>query len=231
MTTSFDLTKLFPFPDPRTAPEDAPLAWGGDLSPGRLLSAYSQGIFPWYDERSPILWWCPDPRFVLYPTELRVPRRLRRDMRRAIWSVTFDRAFERVIRACASAYRPGQRGTWITQEIKLAYTQLHKVGFAHSVECWRHGQLAGGLYGVSLGTVFFGESMFFRASNASKVAFVRLVEVLVEREFTLIDCQQQTEHLGRFGARPMARADFLDHLAREVETQTHRGSWTDWDSA
>jgi leucyl/phenylalanyl-tRNA--protein transferase len=228
MTKELALRDLYPFPDPRSAPGDAPLAWGGDLSPGRLLSAYSQGIFPWYDERSPILWWCPDPRFVLIPSELVASRRLRREARRAAWSVTFDSAFEQVIRACGASSRTGQRGTWITPEMVSAYCELHLLGFAHSVECWRDGRLAGGLYGVSLGSAYFGESMFFRAPNASKVAFLRLVPALVDHGFTLIDCQQETEHLGTFGARSIPRDEFLDRLASEVESETWRGSWASW---
>lgn len=223
-------SSLYPFPDPRKAPSDGPLAFGGDLSAGRLLSAYSQGIFPWYDERAPILWWSPHPRFVLYPEEFRVPRRLRRVLGRPGWKVTFDTVFASVIQACADVPRPGQDGTWITLEMERAYCDLHDHGFAHSVECWRDGELAGGLYGVALGSVFFGESMFFQLPDASKIALVRLVETLHAKGFTLVDCQQETENLARFGARAVPRDLFLDHLKNAVLAPTHRGSWSDWAS-
>lgn len=220
--------RRYPFPDPRDALPDGPLAIGGDLSPGRLLSAYSQGIFPWYDERVPLLWWSPDPRFVLFPEDFRLPRRLRRTRGQPGWTVTFDTAFSDVIRACAEASRPEQDGTWITDEMEQAYCELHRRGYAHSAECWRDGELAGGLYGVSLGSVFFGESMFFRVPDASKVAFAAFAEALWARRFTLIDCQQETDHLARFGARAIPRDSFLDLLVDAVRAPTHRGSWAAW---
>ena len=221
-------TEVYPFPDPRTAPGDEPLALGGDLSSGRLISAYAQGIFPWYDERTPILWWSPDPRFVLFPQELRIPKRLRREMKRDCWKVTFDSAFIDVIQACALSSRPGQRGTWITLDMEAAYVRLHELGIAHSVEVWHEGRLAGGLYGVSLGSAFFGESMYFDVPNASKIALVRFTQVLVEREFTILDCQQETEHMARFGARAVPRRDFLDHLDEALRSDTRICSWREW---
>ena len=219
------LRALYPFPDPRLGPGDGPLALGGSLAPGRLLSAYSQGIFPWYDESTPILWWSPDPRFVLLPDELHVPRRLARRLRSGAFRVTFDRSFAEVVRGCAS--RPEGGGTWITDEMAAAYVELHALGFAHSVECWHEGRLAGGLYGVSLGGAFFGESMFHRVPDASKVALVRLVETLRGRGPTLVDCQQPTEHLVRFGAREVPRDEFLGRLEAALETETHPGPWPD----
>ncbi len=220
--------KLYPFPDPRDAPGDEPMALGGDLSPGRLVSAYARGIFPWYDERTPILWWSPDPRFVLFPDELRIPRRLRRELRKSSWKITFDTAFIDVIRACALSSRPGQRGTWITLEMEKAYVHLYQLGYAHSVECWRDEHLAGGLYGVTLGSAFFGESMYFDVPNASKIALVRFVEVLGERGFTLLDCQQETEHMARFGARLIPRAEFFEHLDEALLGETKLCSWRNW---
>lgn len=202
----------FPFPDPRQAPATAPIASGGELSDTLLLTAYRHGIFPWYSGSQPILWWCPDPRFVLFPEEFHAPHSLRRQMRDTAWEVTFDQAFPEVIEACATVRRRGQEGTWITPAMREAYTLLHKLGYAHSVECWREGKLAGGLYGVTLGSLFFGESMFHWRTDASKVAFARLVEQLQERGCTLIDCQQPTRHLAGFGARCIPRDAFLDRV-------------------
>jgi len=219
------LRKLFPFPNPYEAEGEEPLAWGGDLSAGRLLAAYSQGIFPWYDEDVPILWWSPDPRFVLYPEELKVPRKLRQVMRRGDWVVTFDTAFDEVIRGCAETPRPDQDGTWLTADMIHAYEVLHGLGFAHSAECRLDGTVVGGLYGVALGSVFFGESMFYSVEDASKVALVRLMEALRDWGFTLIDCQQETDHMARFGARSVPRALFLDLLAGALAAPTRHGSW------
>lgn len=219
------LRAAFPFPDPATAPGDGPLAFGGDLTPGRLLSAYSQGIFPWYDDSVPILWWSPDPRFVLLPEELRVPRSMRRAARRGRFALTLDHAFDAVVAACAKAPRPGQEGTWITREMAEAYGGLHRLGCAHSVEAWLDGELVGGLYGICLGEVFFGESMFHRVPEAAKVALLRLVEELRRRDVGLVDCQQETEHLARFGARPMPRGEFLERLDEALARPTARGPW------
>ncbi len=221
----FRLGRDVAFPDPARAEPDGLLAVGGDLRPERLLAAYALGIFPWFDAASPILWWSPDPRLVLEPERLHVSRSLERTIRRGQYRVTADAAFERVIRRCASRRRPGQRGTWITREMVSAYVRLHALGFAHSFEAWEGDVLAGGLYGVSLGAAFFGESMFADRPDASKVAFVRSVEWLASRGVSLVDCQVHTEHLARFGARELARADFLRRLAAALEAPTRRGRW------
>lgn len=214
------------FPDPRRAEPGGLLAVGGDLSPERLLAAYAQGIFPWYEEE-PVLWFSPDPRWVLVPKELRVARSLAKVLRQDRFAVRFDTAFDRVVEACATAPRPGQHGTWITPAMRAAYGRLHRLGFAHSVEAWRGDALAGGLYGVSLGSAFFGESMFARESDASKVAFVHLVRRLESWDFRLVDCQVETAHLRRFGAAPWSRARFLEELDRALRVPTRRGAWSD----
>lgn len=213
------------FPDPERAEPDGLLAVGGDLSPERLLAAYAAGIFPWYSEGAPILWWSPDPRLVLEPGHLHVSRSLQRTLRRRRFRVTADTAFEPVVRRCASRERPGQDGTWITDEMARAYVRLHRLGFAHSFEAWEDEALAGGLYGVSLGAAFFGESMFADRPDASKVAFVRAVELLARRGFGLLDAQVRTEHLLRLGAREIPRREFLRRLARALERPTWRGPW------
>jgi leucyl/phenylalanyl-tRNA--protein transferase len=222
----YRLGRAVAFPDPELADADGLLAVGGDLAPERLLTAYAQGIFPWFDDRSPILWWSPDPRLVLEPGELHVSRSLARTLRRGTFRVSADEAFARVIRRCAEKGRPGQRGTWITQEMMDAYVELHRLGFAHSFEAWQGDVLAGGLYGVSLGSVFFGESMFADATDASKVAFARAVEWLASQGFGLVDCQVRTEHLVSLGAREIPRADFLARVAAALEAPTRRGPWT-----
>jgi leucyl/phenylalanyl-tRNA--protein transferase len=213
------------FPDPRRADPDGLLAVGGDLSPERLMAAYASGIFPWFDDSSPILWWSPDPRLVLEPAALHVPRSLARTIRRATYRVTADAAFERVIRSCAQTERPGQAGTWITEEMVAAYLRLHELGLAHSFEAWAGEALAGGLYGVSLGAAFFGESMFARSPDASKVAFVRGVEHLRAHGVRLVDCQVRTDHLVRFGAQEWPRHRFLAALARALQAPTRQGRW------
>jgi len=218
-------------PDPLVWPnvedtdEDGILAIGGDLSPERLVAAYSRGIFPWYSEGLPILWHCPDPRFVLLPSAMHVPKSLKKTMRHGDYEVRFDTAFEQVIDACAKTRRPGQRGTWITRDMRGAYVKLHLLGLAHSAEAWKDGELSGGLYGVSLGAVFYGESMFARAPDASKVAFVTLVERLHAHGVELIDCQQETEHLKRFGAVGWPRFRFCKALEKLVGRPTLRGPW------
>jgi leucyl/phenylalanyl-tRNA--protein transferase len=222
----YRLGRAVAFPDPALAEPDGLLAMGGDLEPERLLTAYAQGIFPWYDDRSPILWWSPDPRLVLEPRELHVSRSLARTIRRGAYRVSADEAFEGVIRRCAAKGRPGQRGTWITPEMVDAYCALHRLGFAHSFEAWDGETLAGGLYGVSLGAVFFGESMFADARDASKVAFARGVEWLAAEGFGLVDCQVRTEHLVSLGAREIPRVDFLARVARALEAPTRRGRWS-----
>jgi leucyl/phenylalanyl-tRNA--protein transferase len=214
---------LFP---PVEHAENGLLAVGGDLSPERLLAAYCEGIFPWYSEGEPILWHSPDPRFVLTIESFRVPRRLGRALRAGSrFRVALDTAFEEVIAACASIPRPGQRGTWITREMMEAYVRLHRMGFAHSVEARIGDTLVGGVYGVSLGGVFFGESMFAKESGASKVAFVALVRQLERWGIGLVDCQVATPHLERFGASAIPRKEYLDLLHGALEQETRRGMW------
>ncbi len=220
----FRLDERLFFPPPELA-DDGLLAVGGDLRAERLLLAYSQGIFPWYSEGQPILWHSPDPRMVLLADQLHVPKSLAKLKRRAVFDVTLDTAFSEVIEACARPKRPGQRGTWITRSMKRAYLELHRRGYAHSVEAWRDGRLAGGLYGVSLGAAFFGESMFARAADASKLGFVALVEQLARWGVGLIDCQVHTEHLARFGAREWPRRDYLAALQKALRRETRLGPW------
>ncbi len=216
----------YSFPDPRKVDAEGLVAYGGDLNPQRVLAAYAQGIFPWpYDARAPLLWFSPDPRMVLPPAGLHVSRSLQKIIDRRLFEVKFDTAFEQVIRQCATVRRPGQKGTWITDDMIRAYTKLHEMGFAHSAEAWNEGKLAGGLYGVSLGAAFFGESMFARQPNASKVAFVHLDRQLEAWNFHLVDCQIYTEHLARFGATPWPRAKFLTALGKALEEPTRKGLW------
>jgi leucyl/phenylalanyl-tRNA--protein transferase len=216
----------FSFPSPHLADPTGLLAVGGDLSPERILEAYRLGIFPWFSENDPLLWWSPDPRLVLFPDRLRVSRSLRQKMKKGIFRITFDHAFHEVIRGAADVHRKRDGGTWITSEMIRAYTELHRMGYAHSVESWMGGELVGGLYGVSLGSAFFGESMFTTVSDASKVAFVTLVDWLRERQFTLIDCQVSTEHLHRFGAEEIPRTVFLRLLETALGNPTLRGRWS-----
>ncbi len=213
------------FPDPELSEPDGLLAVGGDLSAERLLEAYARGIFPWYSAETPILWWSPDPRLVLFPGELHLSRSLRRTIQSRRYVVRSDTAFERVIHRCAEKPRPGQEGTWIVPEMVEAYVGLHRHGFAHSIEAWEGETLAGGLYGVSIGAAYFGESMFADRPDASKVAFAKLVEWLRGWRFELVDCQVTTQHLVRFGAREIPRHEFLDHLARALKCPTLRGNW------
>lgn len=221
----FQLADALIFPPPELAREDGLLAVGGDLSPERLLLAYQHGIFPWYSPGEPLLWWAPDPRLVLFPSELRISRRLARTVRQQRFMVTFDQHFPAVIEACASTRRAQGEGTWIDGQMKDAYIRLHELGYAHSVECWREEKLAGGLYGVSLGGVFFGESMFSRERDSSKVALVQLVRVLNRWEFDLIDCQLPTAHLKNLGAREIAGRDFFELLQHSLTKDNRRGSW------
>jgi leucyl/phenylalanyl-tRNA--protein transferase len=221
----FQLSKELIFPPPELAGEDGILAVGGDLSEKRLLLAYSMGIFPWYSENSPILWWSPDPRLVLLPDELRISRSLRQALKKNIFTVSTDRAFDDVICNCAQLEGRKDKGTWITPEMIDAYKHLHRSGYAHSVEAWHNNELAGGLYGVALGSVFFGESMFSKKSNASKVAFVTLAQQLVQWGFTLIDCQITTRHLMSFGAREIPRKEFLELIRPAVKVAVGKGCW------
>jgi leucyl/phenylalanyl-tRNA--protein transferase len=223
--TVFRLPREPIFPDPALAEPDGLLAVGGDLSPKRLLTAYAGGIFPWFSDDAPILWWSPNPRLVLEPAELHVPRSLRRTLKSGEFTIRSDTAFEQVIRRCAGKPRPGQSGTWITEDMVAAYVALHRLGYAHSFEAWRGGTLAGGLYGVSLGAAFFGESMFADQPDASKAAFARSVEWLASRGVELVDCQVTTAHLLRFGAKEMARPEFLMRLERALTRPTLSGKW------
>ena len=208
----FILSDELLFPHPELAEKDGLLAAGGDLSEERILLAYSLGIFPWYTSGLPILWWSPDPRLVLFPEDLRVSRSLRQTIRKGIFRVTVDNAFDEVIRSCECMHKREDGDTWITQGMIDAYTCLHRSGYAHSVESWYEGELAGGLYGVSMGKVFFGESMFTKKSDASKVAFVMLVRQMMQWDIRLIDCQVTTQHLIQFGARNVPRKAFLKML-------------------
>lgn len=214
------------FPDARLAlsEPDGLLAAGGNLSPERLLNAYRHGIFPWYNDGQPILWWSPDPRSVLDPRQPRISRSLRKLLRQARFEVSYDRCFETVIRACA-APRKTETGTWITGAMHSAYTRLHQLGHAHSIECWQNGELAGGLYGVSIGRVFFGESMFSRVSNASKVAFIHLVRQLTDWQYELVDCQVYTEHLASLGAFSIPRQQFLEQLDTLCNLEPASEAW------
>jgi leucyl/phenylalanyl-tRNA--protein transferase len=221
----YQLSEELSFPPPQLASREGLLAIGGDLSLPRLLLAYSLGIFPWYSDGEPILWWSPDPRFVLYPRELRVARSLHRVMKKGDFKLTLDRDFRTVITECARVRRENGEGTWIVDDMIDAYCELHEAGFAHSVETWQDGQLAGGLYGVSLGKIFFGESMFTRISNASKVALVALVQHLAGMNFAMIDCQVVTAHLKRFGARPIARRRYLQELKDALQAPTLKCRW------
>ncbi len=206
--------------------EDGLLAVGGDLSPARLLRAYSEGIFPWYSEGEPILWHSPDPRFVLTSDQFRMPRSLRRTVNSGRFELTMDEAFPRVMEGCATVPRAGQGGTWITEDMKDAYGELHRLGFAHSVEVWsKEKELVGGLYGVSIGAAYFGESMFASASDASKVGFAALVEQLDVWGLTLIDCQIHTDHLLRFGATAWPRPAYLKALHQAVRQPTRQRRW------
>jgi leucyl/phenylalanyl-tRNA--protein transferase len=212
----------------QNAADDAPVAAGGDLSVPSLLAAYRQGIFPWFNEgASAPLWWSPDPRLVLFPEEFHCARSLAKTLRRGAYEIRMDGAFAEVISACAGVARRGQAGTWITADMKDAYIALHLAGYAHSVETWREGELAGGLYGVAIGRVFYGESMFARQTDASKVALARLVAFLREKNFGLIDCQMKTRHLASLGAREIPRAFFYRLLAQWTaeESALPPGSW------
>jgi len=227
----------FPFPAPATADSQGIVCSGGNLSPGLLLSAYRQGIFPWFGEDEPILWWSPDPRFVLRPEELHVSETMKKILRRRLvdgaYELALDRDFPAVMRACSEP-RPGQRGTWITEGMIEAYTELHRLGYAHSIEARRGGELVGGLYGVSLGDIFFGESMFSRESDASKTAFIPLVWRLRDEGFTLIDSQVYTDHLAGLGAREIPRIEYLQLLADRLDGRiattgrigTRKGDWS-----
>lgn len=214
-----------PFPDPACAEDDGLLAVGGDLAPARLLAAYRQGIFPWYGEGMPVLWWSPHPRLILEPDRVHVPRRLGRVLRQGRFAVTLDTAFAAVIRHCATVPRPGGQGTWIVPAMEAAYQRLHDLGYAHSVEVWRGGRLVGGLYGVALGGAFFGESMFHLEPDASKVGFVTLARALARAGYQLIDCQQTTPHMVRLGGFEVGREEFARRLEAALRLPTQQGQW------
>jgi leucyl/phenylalanyl-tRNA--protein transferase len=221
----FLLSDTIDFPPPHLASKDGLLAVGGDLNPKRLILAYRMGIFPWFSDGDPILWWSPDPRLVLYPHEIKISRTLKKVLKKNTFSVTMDLAFDEVINQCAQVRLQKKQGTWIVEEMIDAYCKLHRSGFAHSVEVWQQGDLAGGLYGVSLGKCFFGESMFTRVSNASNVALIKLAKYLNELSFDMIDCQVATEHLIRFGARMIPRTLFLKQLEASLNAPTQIGKW------
>lgn len=209
----FALRNELIFPPVNLAEPDGLLAMGGDLSVERLLLAYRNGIFPWYEGDVP-LWWCPDPRFVLYPEKLKVSKSMQQLMRKNSFRFTINQDFAAVIRNCKTSLRPGQTGTWITDEVERAYCKMHEAGFAHSAEAWLNEKLVGGLYGIRLGKVFFGESMFSRASNASKFAFINYVEYLKGEGVELVDCQVYTPHLESLGAEMIQRTEFVSALQR-----------------
>ena len=212
----FALDKEIIFPPVHLAEPDGLLAVGGDLSTERLLLAYRQGIFPWYEGQH-ILWWCPNPRFILTPSTLNVSKSMKQLIKRHTFTFTTNKAFAEVINNCKNIDRPGQSGTWITTQMKEAYIRLHKLGFAHSAEVWQGNELVGGLYGIRLGKVFFGESMFSKVSNASKYAFISYVQQLEQEDVQLIDCQVYTEHLESLGAHMIAREDFVQLLQMLIE--------------
>lgn len=215
---------IFPLVDAALIEPNGLLAAGGDLSPQRLLAAYCKGIFPWFNEEDPILWWSPDPRMVLFPDELKVSRSLRKVLKRAQYEIRTDYNFMQVMQVCA-APRKGQPGTWIHPEMVAAYTALHEMGLAHSVETWVGDQLVGGLYGVALGKVFFGESMFSRVPDASKIAFVHLVRQLKDWNFNVIDCQVKTAHLASLGAREIPRTEFTQILESSIMNTNPSHKW------
>lgn len=213
----FALDKELAFPPPSFADSDGLLAIGGDLSPERLLLAYQNGIFPWY-EGEYILWWCPDPRFVLFPGELKIHKSIKPLLKRNAFEFSINKAFPQVIRQCKKIVRPGQDGTWITNEVEKAYIRMHELGYATSAEVWQNDELVGGLYGIRLGKVFFGESMFSKVSQASRYAFTRYVDHLKQEGVELIDCQVYTEYLESMGARMVDRKEFLLLLGKLLTT-------------
>lgn len=220
--TIYRLSEAIEFPPPGLAESDGMLAVGGDLSVERLLLAYEKGIFPWYSQGLPICWWSPDPRFVLYPEKLKVSKSMMQIMKNGHFSITFDKDFHSVIQGCKTVPRPGQDDTWITEEMLEAYCLLHEKGYAHSVEAWKGDTLAGGLYGVSLGKCFFGESMFSDEKNASKAALISLVNT---EKFELIDCQVYTAHLETMGAEEIPRKQFLIEVERLMKQESMTGNW------
>ncbi len=216
-----------PFPplDAALSDPNGLLAASATLTPGRLVDAYTHGVFPWYSEGQPVLWWSPDPRMVLFTDEFTVSRSLRKVVRSERFEIRVDMAFREVVEGCAMARRPGQLGTWISPAVVAAYTALHRDGHAHSVEAWSGGELVGGLYGVAIGRMFYGESMYAQLPDASKVALVHLVAILRSKAMPLVDCQQETQHLARFGARPIARTEFAGHVQALVHSPAPPEPW------
>jgi len=225
----FRLSQELIFPPVELAEDDGLLAVEGDLTPDRLILAYENGIFPWYSEGEPILWWSPDPRFVLFPAELHISKSLKKALNQNPFKITYDQAFSEVMKNCGQRQRPNQDGTWITPAMLEAYSNLHLMGLAHSVEAWNEGRLVGGLYGVSLGKCFYGESMFYLEENASKIAFVHLVKKLHNAGYQLIDCQVYTPYLESFGARLIPRKEFCDRLYEALALETRQGNWGEWE--
>jgi len=215
----------YAFPNPRDASEEGLLAYGGDLSSSRLLTAYRKGIFPWYSPGDPILWWSPDPRLLLYPDKFYVRKSFRRVLRSGKFTVSFDREFLNVIKHCAMVPREGQESTWILEEIQEAFIRLHEEGFAHSVEVYKEGKLVGGLYGLAMGKAFFGESMFSLVPDASKVAFKALSDVLGTKGYDFIDCQIKTDHMVGLGAQVVERNIFLNELHEALQKPSDLGDW------
>ena len=209
----YRLTDALLFPSPEQASAEGIVAVGGDLQPERVMLAYRKGIFPWFESDDFLLWWSPDPRMVLFPDQLKISKSMRTVLRKKQFEVTFNKAFDQVVEACAKVKRFGQNGTWITPGLMEVYSTLHTQGHAHSVEVWEEGSLVGGLYGIDLGTVFCGESMFSKSSNASKVALIFLVKELIKNKYELIDCQVPTQHLASMGAEPISRTEFLTFLS------------------
>jgi leucyl/phenylalanyl-tRNA--protein transferase len=221
----YRLIKEVIFPPVEHTHSSGLLAVGGDLSPARLLEAYRRGIFPWYSENEPILWWSPSLRLILDLDDFKISRSLRKTLKKQTFRVSFDQAFNEVMQACATVPRQGQPGTWITDEMRAAYERLHRMGYAHSVETWLNGELAGGLYGVSLGKAFFGESMFHQRTDASKVALAALVERLKSWHFHFIDAQMTTQHLLSLGAKELPRQVFLKRLMEALKSPSKKGKW------
>ncbi|MCG8684324.1 MAG: leucyl/phenylalanyl-tRNA--protein transferase [Desulfobacterales bacterium] len=222
----FRLSDRIEFPPAWLARSDGLLCIGGDLEPQRLILAYRNGIFPWFSNNEPILWWSPDPRLVLDPSDVKISRSLKKKIRKASFSIKINTAFEQTIIACSQPRQNKDEGTWLVDEMIEAYIMLHKMGYAHSVEAWQDGCLAGGLYGVSIGKSFFGESMFSKVPDASKVALVALAEYLDLHEFDMIDCQVTTDHLLRMGAKEISRDNFIDILNRSVKAQVPENIWS-----
>ena len=221
----FELGDEIDFPPLHFAIEDGLLAYGGNLSTERLVYAYQNGIFPWYSEPNPILWWSPNPRMVLFPNQLHISHSLKQTLKKHPFQIRLDTDFEQVITYCGTVIRNGQSGTWLTPEMKEAYIKLHRLGYAHSVEVYQNEKLVGGLYGIALGRIFFGESMFALVPNASKVGFTLFVQYLNQKNYELIDCQVYTEYLDSFGAKLIEREDYISLLTKALEHPTDKGKW------